>query len=128
MNQELISFVLNWVLYLALYPVGFFWLRRAYRIFIKRDYSEVALKRGESPPNPKGWAPLAGLVNLAAGGIAVWLVICVPMGRYTFDRWIEISGITLWMKILADYIISRQAHPFTLGKAKKSKAEPKVEE
>jgi len=123
MGNELISFVLNWVLYLALFPVAYYWLRRAWRIFIQRDYSEVALKRGESPPNPKGWAPVSGTVNLIAGGIAIWLAICVPLGRYTFDRWIEIAGVTLWMKLLVDYIISRQAHPFTVGKDKKAKKE-----
>jgi hypothetical protein len=116
MGTSLISFVLNWLLYLALFPAGFFWLRRCWRIFVKRDYSEVALKRGESPPNPKRWAPYSGLSNLAAGAIAVWLIVTIPLGLYTFSKWIEIAGLTLWGKILLDYIISRQAHPFTLGR------------
>jgi len=119
MNHELASFILNWVLYLALYPAAFFWLRRAWRIFVKHDHSEVALKRGESPPNPKRWAPYTGLINLVAGSVAVWLVVTIPLGRYTFDKWIEIAGLTLWMKIIFDYIVSRQAHPFKLGKKKK---------
>jgi len=119
MNHELVSFILNWVLYLSLYPAAFFWLRRAWRIFVKHDYSEVALKRGESPPNPKRWAPFSGLINLVAGAIAVWLIVTIPLGRYTFDKWIEIAGLTLWTKILLDYIVSRQAHPFKLGKKKK---------
>jgi hypothetical protein len=116
MGTSLISFVLNWLLYLALFPAAFFWLRRSWRIFVKRDYSEVALKRGESPPNPKRWAPYSGLSNLAAGSIAVWLIVTIPLGLYTFSKWIEIAGLTLWGKILLDYIISRQAHPFTLGR------------
>lgn len=122
MNSALISFVLNWLLYLALFPAAFFWLRRSVRIFIQHDYSEVALKGGEAPPNPKKWAPATGLVNLAAGGIAVWLIITVPMGFYSLSKWIEIAGLTLWGKILLDYIISRQAHPFVFGrKAKNAK-------
>ena len=116
MNRELISFILNWVLYLALYPVAFFWLRRAWRIFIKHDYSEVALKRGESPPNPKRWAPVIGILNTVAGAVGIWLIITIPLGRYDFESWIEIAGVTLWSKILFDFIISRQAHPFTFGK------------
>jgi len=119
MNRDLISFVLNWVLYLSLYPVAFFWLRRAWRIFINHDYSEVALKRGESPPNPKRWAPFTGIIHMIAGSIAIWLIIAIPLGRYEFARWIEIAGVTLWTKILLDFIISRQAHPFTFGKKKK---------
>ena len=119
MNRELISFALNWVLYLSLFPVSFFWLRRAWRIFIKHDYSEVALKRGESPPNPKRWAPVTGLVNAVAGGMGIWLIVTIPLGRYSFAGWIEIAGLTLWTKILLDFIVSRQAHPFKLGKKKK---------
>ena len=121
MNRELISFVLNWFLYLSLFPAAFFWGRRSWRIFIKHDYSEVALKRGESPPHPKKWAPVTALINMAAAAIAIWLIITVPLGRYDFSTWIEIAGLTLWGKIIIDFIISRQAHPFTLGRKKKPK-------
>ena len=123
MNHELASFILNWVLYLALFPVAYYWLKRAWKIFLRHDYSEVALKRGESPPNPKRWAPWSGLINLIAGSVAVWLAVTIPLGRYTFDKWIEIAGVTLWMKIIFDYIISRQAHPFKLGRKKKTESE-----
>ena len=51
-----ISSVITWLLFLALFPMAFIWLRRAYRIFIKKNYAEVALKRGEAPPNPAKWA------------------------------------------------------------------------
>ena len=56
-----ISIAITWLLFLALFPMAFFWLRRAYRIFIKKDYSEVALKRGEAPADPKKWAPATGI-------------------------------------------------------------------
>ena len=125
MNHSLISFILNWVLYIALFPAAYFWLRRSFRIFIKHDYSEVALKRGESPPNPKRWAPVAGLSNLAAGAVAIWLIVTIPMGRYEFAKWIEIAGLTLWGKIIIDFIISRQAHPFTLGRKAQGKQKQK---
>ncbi len=70
--------ILTWVLFLALFPMVFVWLRRAYRIFFNKDYSEVALKRGEPPKNPEKWAPFTGIINLTAGLIAsgllsVWL-------------------------------------------------------
>jgi len=121
MQYEIVSFILNWVLYLALFFAAFFWLRRAWRIFIKRDYSEVALKRGQSPPNPKRWAPASGLINLVAGIIVVYLIITIPLGFYDFATWIEYAGLTLWFKIIFDFIVSRQAHPFKLGKGKKKK-------
>ncbi len=122
---NLLNFILNWVLYLALFPVAFFWLRRSLRIFVKHDYSEVALKKGESPPNPKRWAPFIGFSNLVGGLIAAWLIITIPLGLYEFGKWIEIAGLTLWGKLLFDYIISRQAHPFTFGRKAKAPKESK---
>jgi hypothetical protein len=122
---NLLNFILNWVLYLALFPVAFFWLRRGLRIFLKHDYSEVALKKGHSPPNPKRWAPFIGFSNLVGGLIAIWLIITIPLGLYAFGKWIEIAGLTLWGKLLFDYIISRQAHPFTFGRKAKAPKETK---
>jgi hypothetical protein len=113
-----VSVAMTWILFLALFPMAFFWLRRSWRIFIKRDYAEVALKRGESPPNPQRWAPVTGLINLAAGGVAVGVIVGVGLGRLSFENWVAIAGSTLWIKIFADFIVSRQAHPFPLGRKK----------
>ena len=113
-----ISIAITWMLFLALFPMAFFWLRRAWRIFVKHDYSEVALKSGESPPNPKKWAPATGIVNLAAGGTALVTIVCVVLALFPYKTWSSIAGVTLWMKIFADFIVSRQAHPFELGRKK----------
>lgn len=116
MIYSYISLAMTWLLFLALFPMAFFWLRRAYRIFIKKDYSEVALKRGESPANPRRFAPFTGLTNLAAGGVALWTIGGIVLGLLPYATWSSMVGVTLWMKIFADYIISRHAHPFTLPK------------
>lgn len=113
-----ISIAITWMLFLALFPMSFIWLRRAWRIFIKRDYSEVALKRGEAPPNPAKWAPATGIVNLVAGATALVTIICVLLALFPYKTWSSIAGVTLWMKIFADFIVSRQAHPFELGRKK----------
>ena len=115
-----ISIAITWMLFLALFPMAFIWLRKAWRIFIKHDYSEVALKGGESPPNPKKWAPATGIVNLAAGGTALVTIVCVVLlpTLVPYKTWSSIAGVTLWMKIFADFIVSRQAHPFELGRKK----------
>ena len=128
-----ISSAITWILFLALFPMAFIWLRRAYRIFIKKDYSEVALKRGEAPPNPEKWAPATGIVNLAAGGTALVTILGVLLYPATgistvfkdYRTWSSIAGVTIWFKVFADYIVSRQAHPFELGrkKEKQKKAE-----
>ncbi len=115
-----ISIAMTWILFLALFPMVFIWLRRAWRIFVKKDYSEVALKRGESPPHPEKWAALTGLTNLIAGGIALSAIIGVILALLPYKTWSAMAGMTLWGKIFADFIISRQAHPFPLGKKKKS--------
>lgn len=115
-----ISLVITWLLFLALFPMAFFWLRRAWRIFIKHDHSEIALKRGEAPADPKKWAPYTGLINLAAGTVAVITIIGVLAGLFPYKTWSAMTGVTLWMKVFADFIVSRQAHPFTFGKSKKA--------
>jgi hypothetical protein len=63
-----ISVALTWILFLALFPISFVWLRRAWRIVVNRDFSEVGIKRGESPPKPEKFAPFEMPVNLVAGG------------------------------------------------------------
>ena len=123
-----VTVAMTWILFLALFPMAFFWLRRAHRIFIRRDYSEVALKKGESPPNPKKWAPTVGILNLLAGVVALWVIVGVPLWIATgiklgpferFDSWSAVAGTTIWLKIFADFIVSRQAHPIVWGKKKK---------
>ena len=47
-----VSVALTWILFLALFPMAFFWLRRAWRILYRRDFSEVALKRGVRAAEP----------------------------------------------------------------------------
>ena len=123
-----ISSAITWILFLALFPMAFIWLRRAYRIFIKKNYEEVALKRGEPPANPEKWAPATGIVNLAAGGTALVTIIGVLLTFAGFENlfspyrvWSSIAGVTIWFKVFADFIVSRQAHPFELGRKKEKK-------
>ena len=114
-----ISMAVTWILFLALFPMTFIWLRRAWKIFIKKDHTEVALKRGSSPPNPKKWAPFTGLLNLIAGGIALTAILGVAAALLPYETWSAMAGMTIWGKIIGDFIISRQAHPFPQKKSKK---------
>jgi len=70
---------ISWLLFLALFPMAFIWLRRAWRIIRKKDYSEVALKKGLPPDQPEKYARLAGLINLFDEGIALLIVVGVPL-------------------------------------------------
>jgi hypothetical protein len=108
--------------------MAFIWLRRAWRVLIKRNYAEVAIKRGLPPANPKKWAPAVGLLNLTCGAIVSWIIVGVPfwigtgilIGPFqSYDSWSAIAGLTIWSKIIADFIIRSQAHPFAFGKKKK---------
>ncbi len=105
------SIALNWILFLALFPIAFFWLRRAWRIVVKRDFSEVALKRGEPPAHPEKFAPFAALINLIAGIVVVFVIVGVVAAALDFANWTAIAGVTLWGKFFADFILSRHAHP-----------------
>jgi hypothetical protein len=129
-----ISSVITWLLFLALFPMAFFWLRRAYRIFIKKNYEEVALKRGEAPKNPEKWAPATGAVNLIAGGTALLTILGVLLTFAginnifsPYKTWSAVAGVTIWFKVFADFIVSRQAHPFDLGKKKDGKQDKQEE-
>lgn len=113
-----ISVAVTWILFLALFPISFFWLRRAWRIAILKDFSEVALKRGEAPPNPEKYAPYEAALNFVAGAITVAVIIGVVTGDLTYETWSAIAGSTIWCKFFASFALSRQAHPFSLGKKK----------
>lgn len=106
-----VSVAMTWILFLALFPITFFWLRRAWRIIFKRDFSEVGLKRGEPPANPEKYAPYAAAINLIAGGITLATIGCIVIGLWSYEVWSAVAGSTLWMKFIFDFILSRQAHP-----------------
>lgn len=105
-----VDVVLTWLLFLALFPMAFFWLRGAWRILVRRDFSEVALKRGASPPDPARFAPYAMIINLIAGGIAVVVIVCVLAGLLDYKSWTALAGSTIWCKFFANFILSRHAH------------------
>jgi hypothetical protein len=111
-----VSIAMTWVLFIALFPLSFFWLRRAWRIAVKRDFSEVALKRGEPPANPEKYAPYVAAINLLAGVIVVILIIGVLAAYYDYATWSATAGVTIWLKLMADFIISRHAHPIIFKK------------
>ena len=111
-----VSLALTWVLFLALFPIAFFWLRRVWRIVVKRDFSEVALKRGESPANPQKFAPYTAAINLIGGGIIVAVIVGIVLGRFDYETWSATAGVTIWCKFFADFILSRHAHPIIVKK------------
>lgn len=105
-----VSVAMTWILFLALFPMAFFWLRAVWRIAVKRDYSEVGLKRGEPPPNPARFAPYALIINLGAGSIIVFVIFGVVAGVLNYATWTAVAGSTIWCKIIANFILSRHAH------------------
>jgi hypothetical protein len=113
--------ILDWVFLLALFPVAFFWLRRAWRILIRRDFSEVALKKGMPPPNAPLYAPYEMIINLIGGIVIVGVLVSV-LGFQSLARedWMAMAGVTLWMKLFASFALSRHAHGIDFGKKKKA--------
>lgn len=107
-----ISVALTWLLFLALFPISFFWLRRAWRIVVQRDFSEVALKRGEPPANPGRFAPYVAAINLLGGAITVGVIGAVVFSGIDYEVWTAIAGSTIWMKFIADFIVRSHAHPW----------------
>jgi len=106
-----VSVAMTWVLFLALFPIAFFWLRRAWRIAIRRDYSEVGLKKGVPPERPERFAPYAAAINLLGAVIVLWVIVGVLTAQLDYTTWSATAGITIWLKMIADFILSRHAHP-----------------
>lgn len=107
-----VSVAVTWILFLALFPMAFFWLRRAWRILVKRDFSEVALKRGEPPADAAKWAPYEMVINGLAGTVAVFVIVMIVAGQLDYATWSAIAGTTIWCKFFASFALSRQAHGF----------------
>lgn len=117
-----VSLVLTWILFIALFPIAFFWLRRAWRIIVRRDFSEVALKRGEAPPNPARFAPYSAVINLVGGVVIVWVIFGILIGAFAYETWSAIAGVTIWCKFFLDFALGRHAHPY-VGKKKTKTAD-----
>src|SRR5512146_287643 len=96
-----VSLAITWILFLALFPMAYIWLRRAWRIVVKRDFSEVALKRGQSPQDPQKYAPYAAAINLLAGVVVVFVIVGVLTGSFDYATWSAMAGVTIWLKIIA---------------------------
>lgn len=120
-------FIFNWIFLLALFPIAFFWLRRAYRILVKKDFSEVALKKGLPPANAEKYAPYEMAINMIGGVVMVMVLVSVlGFQALASDDWIAIAGSTLWIKLFASFALSRSAHG--LGAGRKAKAHVKVDD
>ncbi len=123
------SSAMAWILFLALFPMVFFWWRKAWRIFFKKDYSDVCIKKGKAPARPKKWAIFVGIGNILSGAVALLIIVKVGLFTYyyhdinfiadTFSAWSEVIGITIWVKILFEFILKQQAHPMKFGRKKK---------
>lgn len=116
-----ISVAMTWILFLALFPITFFWMRRVWRVAIRKDYSEVALKRGESPTNPAKYAPYATAINLTGSAALIYAVFGVVSGSLAYETWSAIAGSTIWLKLILDFALSRHAH-FKVDKKKPATA------
>ncbi len=113
-----VSVAMTWILFLALFPISFVWLRRAWRIVVNRDFSEVGIKRGEAPPNPEKFAPYEMAINLVAGVVILSVIVAVLAGLWEYSVWSAIAGSTIWCKFIGSFALSRHAHASWLkGKA-----------
>lgn len=111
-----ISIAMTWILFLAQFPIVFYWLRRAWRIVVQRNFSEVALSRGEPPLNPERYAPFAAGINLVCGAVLVYNIASVLFFSPSYSTWSAVAGVTIWMKIMLDFILARHARMYNFAK------------
>jgi hypothetical protein len=108
-----INLLFTWILFLGLFPISFFWFKRAWRIIIKKDYTFVALKRGKPPENPKKFALLSSALNFIPALIFTGVIFLIIFSGLSYEQWTAIVGTTFWMKLFAEFILSRHAHKVT---------------
>ncbi|MDZ7893421.1 MAG: hypothetical protein U5L73_16910 [Rhodoferax sp.] len=118
-----VSVAMTWVLFLALFPIAFFWLRRAWRILVRRDFSEVAIRRGVSPAHPEKFAPYEFSINLVCGVVIAVTIGFIVSGGVSYEAWSAIAGSTIWIKFFLTFALARYAH---LPPAKKKTAAGKL--
>lgn len=122
------SLAMNWLLFLALFPLTFVWFRRAYRIGLRRDFSEVALKSGLPPKNLAKHAPYTLATNLIGAGMLLGVVVGVIVFALPFSTWSAWAGSTIWMKIFFDFMISRHAHFEVKPRTSSANLSPRVKD
>ncbi|MDZ7919373.1 hypothetical protein [Rhodoferax sp.] len=122
-----VSVAMTWVLFLALFPIAYFWLRRAWRILVRRDFSDVAVRKGESPLNPEKFAPYEMAINLVCGVVIAVTIFFIVMGLVRYEVWSAIAGSTLWIKFFLSFALARFAHlPTTKPGPRKSKVQARA--
>lgn len=105
-----VSVAMTWLLFLALFPISFYWLRNSWQILKQRNFSGVALRRGIAPPNQEGFAPWAASINLICATVLVGVIGGVLAGGLAYQIWSAIAGSTIWLKLILDFALSRHAH------------------
>ena len=106
-----IHLALTWILFLALFPISFLWLRKAYRIAVKKDYSLVAMKRGVPAPNPRKFIVPEIVLHTLAALLVIYALYGVIVGGWHYNEWTALAGSAIWCKILFSFVIARHAHP-----------------
>ena len=106
-----VDIVLTWLLFLSLFPIAGFWLYRAYRMGVKKDYSLVALKRGVPAINPRKFILADTILHLLAGLMIVYAIYGVVIEGWHYNDWTALAGSTIWCKVIFSFIMGRHAHP-----------------
>ena len=121
-----IHLALTWILFLALFPISFLWLRKAYRIGIKKDYSLVAMKRGVPAPNPRKFIIPEIVLHVVASALVIYAIYGVLVAGWHYNDWTALAGSAIWCKILFSFVMSRHAHPPKPKAPKSAKTSPKT--
>ena len=115
-----VSVAMTWLLFIALFPITYFWARSAWRILRHKDFTAVALKHGTPPPRQAKFAPWAVAINLAGVASLLWVITGILFGALTYETWSAVAGSTIWLKIIFDFILSRHAHFSSARKPRES--------
>ena len=107
------SVAMTWILFIALFPIALFWVRRAWHIGMRSDHREFALKGGEPLADGPRGAPSTSAHYAAVAGVGVVGVILAVAARLlTYAQWSAVDSSTIWCKFIGDFALSRHARMF----------------
>ncbi|PPE69109.1 hypothetical protein IS481_02470 [Caldimonas thermodepolymerans] len=102
--------LLAWLLLLLGIALAALCLKRAWTIIVRRNFAEVAVRRGQPPRDPERWAPYAAGIHLVCGALMTGAVLAALLGLAPYATWTGTIGLTLWGYLLALHLLARAAH------------------
>lgn len=112
-----VSVAMTWILFLALFPIAFFGCAGRGASCSARTTRRSASSAASRQPIRKD-SPLYVCYQPDLRRHHCPGDLSVVLGLWAYETWSAVAGVTIWGKFIADFILSRHAHPIVLRSKK----------